>query len=82
MERGRERKRNTIMWKLSLVATQKAFIAQLDASREIWQTTGAYDPEQHEESPAVRGAKGTSLCQPLPHAAHAPWKPPNRLLTK
>ena len=39
------------MWKLSLDATQKALIAQLQASREVWQTIGAYNAEQYQEPP-------------------------------
>ncbi len=41
------------MWKLSLDETQKALIAQLEASREVWQTAAAYDAEKYQEPPAV-----------------------------
>ena len=34
------------MWKLSLDATQKRLIAQLDASRDVWQTSGTYEAER------------------------------------
>jgi uncharacterized protein (DUF2252 family) len=64
------------MWKLSLDPTQEALIAQLEASREVWQGIGAYDAERYQEPPAVRGSKGASLRKQLPHAAHAPWRPP------
>ena len=64
------------MWKLSLDAAQKDLIARLEASREVWQTSGAYDAEQYQEPPAVRSSKGALLRKQVPHAAHAPWKPP------
>jgi uncharacterized protein (DUF2252 family) len=64
------------MWKLSLDPTQKALIHQLETSREVWQKTGTYSPEQYQETPAVRRNKGVALRKALPHAAHAPWKPP------
>jgi uncharacterized protein (DUF2252 family) len=64
------------MWKLSLDAAQKELIARLETSREVWQTSGAYDAEQYQEPPAVRSSKGALLRKEVPHAAHAPWKPP------
>jgi uncharacterized protein (DUF2252 family) len=64
------------MWKLSLDATQTQLIAQLEASREVWQKSGTYDAEQYQEPPAVRRRKGAALRTLLPHAAHASWKPP------
>jgi hypothetical protein len=65
------------MWKLVLDATQVKLIAQLEASREVWQQTSApYNAEQYQEPPAVRRSKGASLRKLLPHAAHASWKPP------
>ena len=65
-----------IMWKLTLDATQKALIAQLKASREVWQSSGTYEAEQYQEPPAVRQNQGAALRKVLPHAAHAPWKAP------
>ena len=64
------------MWKLTLDATQKAVIAQLKASREVWQIAGTYEAEQYQEPPAVRRNQGAALRKVLPHAAHAPWKAP------
>ena len=64
------------MWKLALDATQKAVIAQLKASREVWQVAGTYAAEQYPEPPAVRRNQGAALRKVLPHAAHAPWKAP------
>ena len=64
------------MWKLSLDATQQQLLKQLQGSREDWQTSGAYDAERYEQPPAVRQKKGASLRTSVPHAAHAPWKPP------
>ena len=64
------------MWKLSLDATQTKLIAQLEASREVWQTIGAYNAEQYQEPPAARRSKGAELRKALPHAAHAEWKAP------
>jgi uncharacterized protein (DUF2252 family) len=64
------------MWKLSLDAAQEELIARLEASREVWQTSGAYDAEQYQEPPAVRASKAALLRKQLPHAAHASWKPP------
>ena len=66
------------MWKLQRDAAQEELIARLDASREVWQTSGAYDAEQYQEPPAVRASKGALLRKQLPHAAHAPWKPPKQ----
>ena len=63
-------------WKLSLDATQKQFIAQLQASREAWQTTTPYDPERNQDPPAVRQKTGALLRKQVPHAAHALWTPP------
>ena len=60
------------MWTLSLDATQKELIAQLEASREAWQTTAAYDPERYQDPPAVRQKKGAALRKQVPHEAHAP----------
>jgi Uncharacterized protein conserved in bacteria (DUF2252) len=65
-----------VMWKLSLDPTQKALIAQLQASREIWHQSGTYNAEQYQDPPALRRSKGAALRKLLPHAAHAPWKPP------
>jgi hypothetical protein len=64
------------MWKLSLDATQTKLIAQLQASREVWQTSGTYNAEQYQEPPAARRTKGAELRKALPHAAHAEWKAP------
>jgi uncharacterized protein (DUF2252 family) len=64
------------MWTLSLDATQKRLIAQLEGSRDVWQTSGAYEAEQYQEPPAIRQKKGASLRKLVAHAAHAPWKPP------
>ena len=61
---------------LSLDPTQQTLIAQLEASRESWQQSGTYDPEQYQEPPAVRRRKGAALRKLLPHAAHGGWKPP------
>ena len=66
------------MWTLSLDATQKELIARLEASREAWQTTAAYDPERYQDPPAVRQKKGAALRKQVPHEAHAPWKPPRQ----
>jgi hypothetical protein len=49
------------MWTLSLDETQKRVIAQLEASREAWQTTAPYDPERSQDPPAVRRMKGALL---------------------
>ena len=64
------------MWKLSLDPTQKALIAQLQASREVWQTIGTYDAERYQEPPAARRSEGAELRKSVPHAAHAEWKAP------
>ena len=64
------------MWTLSLDATQKELIARLEASREAWHTTAAYDPERSQDPPAVRQKAGALLRKQVPHAAHAAWKPP------
>jgi uncharacterized protein (DUF2252 family) len=66
------------MWTLSLDATQKELIARLEASREAWQTTAAYDPERYQDPPAVRQKKGAALRKRVPHEAHAPWKAPRQ----
>ena len=64
------------MWKLSLDATQKALIAQLQGSREVWHHNGTYNAEQYQDPPAIRRSRGASLRKVLPHKAHGPWKPP------
>jgi uncharacterized protein (DUF2252 family) len=64
------------MWKLTLDATQQQLIKQLEASRDPWQTSGAYEAERYEEPPAARQKKGVSLRKSVAHAAHASWKPP------
>ena len=64
------------MWTLSLDETQKELIARLEASREAWQTTAAYDPERTQDPPAVRQKTGALLRQQVPHAAHAPRRRP------
>ena len=61
---------------LSLDATQQMLITKLEASRESWQQSGTYDPEQYQEPAAVRRRKGAALRKVLPHAAHGSWKPP------
>ncbi len=61
---------------LSLDPTQQMLITQLEASRESWQQSGTYDPEQYQEPPAIRQRKGAALRKVLPHAAHGSWKPP------
>ncbi len=66
------------MWTLSLDATQKELIARLEASRETWHTTAAYDPERSQDPPAVRQKAGALLRKQVPHAAHAAWKPPKQ----
>ena len=66
------------MWTLSLDATQKELIERLEASREVWQTTMAYDPERSQDPPAVRQKAGALLRKQVPHAAHATWKPPRQ----
>jgi hypothetical protein len=66
------------MWTLSLDATQKELIARLEASREAWHTTAAYDPERSQDPPAVRQKAGALLRKQVPHAAHAPWKAPKQ----
>jgi uncharacterized protein (DUF2252 family) len=64
------------MWTLSLDDTQKQLIARLEASREAWQTTAAFDPERFREAAVVRQKKGAALRKLVPHAAHASWRPP------
>jgi uncharacterized protein (DUF2252 family) len=64
------------MWKVSFDATEKQLIAQLEVSRDAWQTSGAYDAERYQEPPAVRQRRGASLRKSVPHVAHAPWKAP------
>jgi len=61
---------------LSLDPTQQALITQLETSRESWQQSGAYNPEQYQDPPAVRRRKGAALRKVLPHSAHGSWKPP------
>jgi hypothetical protein len=65
-----------IMWTLSLDDTQKRLIAHLEATREAWQTTAAFDPRQSRDSAAVRQKRGAALRKRVPDAAHAPWRPP------
>jgi hypothetical protein len=66
------------MWTLSLDTTQKELIERLEASREVWHTTAAYDPERSQDPPAVRQKAGALLRKQVPHAAHAPWKAPKQ----
>ena len=61
---------------LSLDPTQQALITQLETSRESWQQSGTYSPEQYQDPPAVRRRNGGVLRKSLPHAAHGVWKPP------
>ena len=60
----------------ALDATQQALIAQLQLSREPWQTIGRYEPERPHEHPARRRAAGAEIAKRVPHAAHAEWTPP------
>jgi uncharacterized protein (DUF2252 family) len=64
------------MWTVSLDETQKQLIARLEASREPWQTTAAFDPERPQEAAAARHKMGAALRRLVPHGAHASWRPP------
>ena len=60
----------------ALDATQQALIAQLETTRESWQTIARYDPVRPHEHPARRRVAGAQIAKRTPHAAHAEWTPP------
>jgi uncharacterized protein (DUF2252 family) len=67
---------------VAISATATGDIAPLDvadggmnAVREFWQTTEAYDPLRRIESLDVRYAQGRALREQTPRAAHAIWAP-------
>ena len=59
-----------------LDATQKALIAKLTTSREVWQSMGRYEPEHQVDSPESRRTSGAGMLKDVPYAAHGEWTPP------
>ena len=60
----------------ALDVTQQALIAQLQSSREPWQTIGRYDPSVPTSIPRDGAPPGAEIAKRVPHAAHAEWTPP------
>jgi uncharacterized protein (DUF2252 family) len=58
-----------------LDAAQRALIAQLEDTREFWQTPHAYEPARAQGSVEARMASGRALRSPLPRSAHGAWAP-------
>jgi uncharacterized protein (DUF2252 family) len=59
-----------------LDGTQQALVAKLAAGRELWQASGAYEPERPLGSSATRRDAGAKMRESVPHSAHAKWTPP------
>ncbi len=55
---------------------QAALIAQLESSREPWQTISPYEPEHAQLHAATRRADALRIRQSVPHEAHAEWTAP------
>jgi uncharacterized protein (DUF2252 family) len=59
-----------------LDATQKALIAQLESTREVWQTTTRYNAASPQDPPDRRRSAGVQIRKAVPHALHASWTVP------